>query len=198
MKRFICIILISAAITGCTSQESNEWKRIRASHSIEEFESYLITHPTSIHIEEIIDSLRFLWSDTIIWHSPHHPLNIYLDQEGRVYFRDHIVNERQLIEKIIEWVTNPSNSANMPGKRGEIIEGIGEFNVSTATIYMRASEEYNHNQYSEVILTIIEAIRILREDLSQYVFSKEYERLNAVEKLSIDHAYPLQIHFEKD
>ena len=97
-----------------------------------------------------------------------------------------------LKDKIKEFLTNPTNSPNLPEKEPKEIEG-KTYMVSKGVISLQNDRGTSYQAYLAVQNELVKAVNELRDDFSRANFGKKFSRLTEEEQDIVKKAVPQNI-----
>ena len=97
-----------------------------------------------------------------------------------------------LKDKIKEFLTNPTNSPNLPEKEPKEIEG-KTYMVSKGVISLQNDRGTSYQAYLAVQNELVKAVNELRDDFSRANFGKKFSRLTEDEQEIVKKAVPQNI-----
>jgi biopolymer transport protein ExbD len=97
-----------------------------------------------------------------------------------------------LKDKIKEFLTNPTNSPNLPEKEPKEIEG-KTYMVSKGVISLQNDRGTSYQAYLAVQNELVKAVNELRDDFSRVNFGKKFSRLTEDEQEIVKKAVPQNI-----
>ncbi len=101
-----------------------------------------------------------------------------------------ILTDKQLEEIVIEFLTNPNDRADLPSKKLEYIEGLGEYPVSEGVISLQNDRQSSYSKYVEIQNVIVRAINIVRDNFSTAQFGDSYDELPVDQQEIVRKAIP--------
>lgn len=120
---------------------------------------------------------------------------VLVDRNNRLLVEGELTRVEDLKEKTKEFLTNPSDNANLPEKEIKEIPFFGPYQVLTksAVVSLQNDVGTTYGTYISVQNELIAAINELREDLSKRKFGKSYNDLNTDQQDAIKEIYPQKI-----
>ncbi len=103
------------------------------------------------------------------------------------------VSLRDLKGMVKEFISNPYNKENLPEKRIENINLLGEREVSKGIISLKNDRGTSYEMYIKVQNEITAAFHELRNEMAKKEFGVKYEDLEEDQQKAIDKAIPLAI-----
>ena len=102
---------------------------------------------------------------------------VKISSNNNVFAGNQQVDISQLKDKIVEFLTNPSNDPSMPEKEMTDITGFGTYPVSKGVISLQNDRETNYDAYIQVQNELIRAVNQLRDEFSMANFGKKFSLL---------------------
>jgi Biopolymer transport protein ExbD/TolR. len=99
----------------------------------------------------------------------------------------------QLKDIIVEYITNPANRADLPGKKDKDIPGFGTYPVSEAVISLQNDRETSYEMYIRVQNELLKAVNQVRNDFALAHFAKPLSDLTQEQKDIVSEAVPSPI-----
>ena len=100
----------------------------------------------------------------------------------------------QLKDIIVEYITNPTNRADLPEKEEKDIPGFGKYSVSKAVISLQNDRETSYDMYIRVQNELIRAVNQVRDEFSYTNFGKSsYMELTEEQRDIVSTAIPSPI-----
>lgn len=98
-----------------------------------------------------------------------------------------------LKERTKEFLANPANATNLPEKKRQRIDLIGDYDVSQGVISLQNDRGTSYKMYLQVQNELVAAVNELRNDLAKEKFSRSYMDCTNEQKEAIDKAIPAAI-----
>ncbi|MCR5518773.1 MAG: biopolymer transporter ExbD [Bacteroidales bacterium] len=118
---------------------------------------------------------------------------VKINSADRIFAGSDPIDISQLKEKIKIFVTNPTDSPNLPAKEPKEIEGIGTRNVTKAVISLQNDRGTTYDVYIAVQNELVKAINELRDEAAMKEFGKKFLALNEDQQKAIKEVMPPQI-----
>jgi len=99
----------------------------------------------------------------------------------------------QLKDIIVEYITNPTNRADLPEKENKDIPGFGTYPVSKAVISLQNDRETSYEMYIKVQNELIKAVNEVRSQFATINFGKAYTDLTEEQRDIVNAAVPSPI-----
>ncbi len=104
-----------------------------------------------------------------------------------------MIDVSQLKDKAVEFLTNPSNSADLPEREVKQIEGFGPFAVSKGVISLQNTRGTSYNVYIKVQNELVKAVNVVRDEFAMQNFGKPYAGLTEDQQRICREAVPQNI-----
>lgn len=99
-----------------------------------------------------------------------------------------------LRRRVVDFVSNPSNRADLPQKTLKTVPLVGKFAVSDQHIIsMESDRESDYNTYFQVQNEVMSAYALLRNRLALRSFHHSYAQCSEEEKKALQECYPQRI-----
>ena len=98
-----------------------------------------------------------------------------------------------LKDLIVEYITNPTNRADMPEKEDKDIPGFGTYPTSKAIISLLNDRETSYDMYIRVQNELIKAVNQVREEFASANFGKTMLELTESQRDIVIAAIPTQV-----
>lgn len=206
MKRLTIIILSIFCFESCIENRIEiGWAKARKSCSIEEYQEYLIENPNSVHLKEIIDSLRIFWEErnyNKISESGHtdcfgNCLTLRIMKNNQIEFDNKKAEKEQLEKEIKYSLSNPDDLPNLPEKELITIPEIGNALKSKGFLDIISEDGFEKVTYTEIIKIAKKSFEGIRNEWSVAIYNKSFEKLENQEKEIIKQIVPMNIRFER-
>ncbi|MDD2797205.1 MAG: biopolymer transporter ExbD [Bacteroidales bacterium] len=121
-------------------------------------------------------------------------LIVLLNSNNQLMVEGLPLDVKQLCNKAKEFITNPTNSPNLPEVFDVNVAGMGKMKVTTNhVISLQNDRGTEYQAYIEVQNELIRAYNELRDDLASAKFGKPYNALSEDQKKSVQEVYPQKI-----
>lgn len=100
------------------------------------------------------------------------------------------VDVTQLKDKIVEFVTNPSNDPTLPEKEMKDIKGFGEYPVSKGVVSLQNDRGTSYDAYLRVQNEIVKAFNEIRDNFAVQNYGMKYAQLSEDQKTIVREAIP--------
>lgn len=118
---------------------------------------------------------------------------VRISASDRIMVGTEAMDVSQIKDKIIEFITNPTNNPNMPEKEIKNIKGFGNYAVSKGVISLQNDKGTTYHKYIEVQNEIVRAVNEVRDQFSQQHFSKKFSLLDEEHQKIVKEAIPQNI-----
>ena len=118
---------------------------------------------------------------------------VKINVNDRVFAGDEPIDVSQLKDKIVEFLTNPTEDPNLPEKVVKDIEGYGPYPVSKGVISLQNDRGTTYSQYIAVQNELVKAINEIRDEFSVANYGKKYSQLDDDKQKIVRKCIPQQI-----
>lgn len=118
---------------------------------------------------------------------------VRINQSDRIFVGNGPVDVSELKDRIVEFITNPSNDPNLPAKEMTQIEGIGEYPVSQGVVSLQNDRGTSYSKYIAVQNELVRAFNEIRDNFSEIQFGKKYSKLSEDQQAAVRKAIPQNI-----
>ncbi len=118
---------------------------------------------------------------------------VHVNKYDQIAVQGELVQVSQLKDRAKEWVLNTSNDANLPEKKNETIDFIGEYPVSQGVISLQNDRGTSYEMYIKVQNELTRAFNEIRDELSKAHFGRTYAELDKEQQDAIADAVPMKI-----
>lgn len=118
---------------------------------------------------------------------------VRINSSNKVFAGSEPIEIPYLKDKVKEFLSNPNNSANLPEKKLELIEGYKEVPVSKGVISLQNDRGTSYSTYIAVQNELVKAVNELRDEFSVANFGKPFVRLSEEEQGWVKKAVPQNI-----
>lgn len=118
---------------------------------------------------------------------------VRINSSNKVFAGSEPIEIPYLKDKVKEFLSNPNNSANLPEKKLELIEGYKEVPVSKGVISLQNDRGTSYSTYIAVQNELVKAVNELRDEFSIANFGKPFVRLSEEEQGWVKKAVPQNI-----
>lgn len=118
---------------------------------------------------------------------------VRINSSNKVFAGSEPIEIPYLKDKVKEFLSNPNNSANLPEKKLELIEGFKEVQVSKGVISLQNDRGTSYSTYIAVQNELVKAVNELRDEFSIAHFGKPFVRLSEEEQGWVKKAVPQNI-----
>lgn len=99
----------------------------------------------------------------------------------------------QVKDKIVEFITNPTNSESLPEKEMKDIEGFGQYAVSKGVVSLQNDRGTSYSAYLRVQNEIVKAFNEIRDDFAMVNYGSKYADLDEEKQKIVREAVPQSI-----
>lgn len=118
---------------------------------------------------------------------------VKINSNDRLLAGSEAIDVSQLKDKIIEFITNPTNNENLPEKEMKDIEGFGQYPVSKGVVSLQNDRGTSYNSYIKVQNEIVRAFNEIRDNFAMSKFGKKYAMLDETQQKVVRDAIPQSI-----
>ncbi len=106
-----------------------------------------------------------------------------------------IVPISELKKRVVEFVVNPQNKADLPEKEWREVKGLGRMEVTTSSyaISLKNEVETSYQMYINVQNEILKAYNQIWDAFAIAKFNKEYKELSSDKQKMVLEAYPMHV-----
>ena len=106
-------------------------------------------------------------------------MQVKISRSDRIFAGSQVIDDpAQIKEKVIEFITNPTNSETLPEKIVTDIKGFGEYPVSQGVVSLQNDRGTSYKVYIQVQNEIIRAYDEVRDNFAMKNFGKKYAQLD--------------------
>lgn len=120
-------------------------------------------------------------------------LKVLVNSQNRLAVDDKGADISQLTEIAKNFILNPQNSEELPSKKIETIDLIGDYGVSEGVISLQNTRETTYEMYIKVQNELSRAYRELRDNLSMEKFGRKFMDLENDQRKAVQKAIPTKI-----
>ena len=120
-------------------------------------------------------------------------LLVYVSKFDDVMVGGQRMDLSQIKDKAKEFITNPTNSPDLPERKVVDIENFGKFPVSQGVVSLQNDRGTSYDMYIRVQNELTRAFNEVRNELSMQKYGKKYEDLDDDARKAIQTAIPLKI-----
>lgn len=118
---------------------------------------------------------------------------VRINQSDRIFVGSAPADISELKDRIVEFITNPTNDPSLPEKEMTEIEGIGEYPVSKGVVSLQNDRGTSYSKYIAVQNELVRAFNEIRDDFSEIQFGKKYNKLTEDQQTAVRKAIPQNI-----
>ena len=121
-------------------------------------------------------------------------MQVKISRSDRIFAGSQVIDDpAQIKEKVIEFITNPTNSETLPEKIVTDIKGFGEYPVSQGVVSLQNDRGTSYKVYIQVQNEIIRAYDEVRDNFAMKNFGKKYAQLDEDKQKIVRDAIPQTI-----
>ena len=120
-------------------------------------------------------------------------LLVYVSKFDEVMVGGERMDLSQIKEKTKEFITNPTNSPDLPERKMVEIENFGNYPVSQGVVSLQNDRGTSYDMYIKVQNELTRAFNEVRNELSMQKYGKKYDDLDDDARKAIQTAIPLKI-----
>jgi biopolymer transport protein ExbD len=119
---------------------------------------------------------------------------VLVNSADRLLVEDKEGDIRTLKDEVKNFILNPANDENLPEKRTETIDLLGEIDVSRGVVSLKNDRGTSYEMYIKVQNELTAAFREMRDDMSVQYFGVKFAQLVDQQKIdAIQKAIPIAI-----
>ncbi|MBO7306215.1 MAG: biopolymer transporter ExbD, partial [Bacteroidales bacterium] len=99
----------------------------------------------------------------------------------------------QVKDKIVEFITNPTNSESLPEKEMKDIQGFGQYPVSKGVVSLQNDRGTSYAAYLKVQNELVRAFNEIRDNFAMANWGKKYSELEEDQQRIVRDAIPQSI-----
>lgn len=115
---------------------------------------------------------------------------VKINANDRLMAGSEVLDVSELKDKIIEFITNPTNNDRLPEKELKDIEGFGQYQVSKGVVSLQNDRGTSYNSYIKVQNEIVRAFNEVRDNFAMSNFGKKYAMLDEDQQKIVREAIP--------
>ncbi len=120
-------------------------------------------------------------------------IQVKINSQDRIFAAGQIMDISQVKDKIIEFVTNPTDDETMPEKEIKNIEGYGEYPVSKGVVSLQNDRGTSYDAYLRVQNELVKAFNEIRDNFALRTYGKVYNSLEEDQQKVVREAIPQSI-----
>lgn len=105
-------------------------------------------------------------------------IQVKINSSDRILAGSQPIDVSQLKDKVIEFITNPSNSETLPEKEMIDIDGFGQYPVSKGVVSLQNDRGTSYDSYLKVQNEIVKAFNEIRDNFATQNYGKKYSLLD--------------------
>jgi biopolymer transport protein ExbD len=118
---------------------------------------------------------------------------VKININDRIFAGNEPIDVSQLKDKIVEFLTNPTDDPNLPEREVKEIEGFGPYPVSKGVISLQNDRGTTYSKYIEVQNELVRAVNEIRDNFAMQNFGKKYANLDEDKQKIVRECIPQQI-----
>lgn len=118
---------------------------------------------------------------------------VRVNSNDRIFAGNEPMDVSQLKDKIVEFLTNPTEDPSLPEKEVKEIEGFGPYPVSKGVISLQNDRSTTYSVYIAVQNELVKAVNEIRDNFALQNFGKKYANLDEDKQKIVREAIPQQI-----
>ena len=121
-------------------------------------------------------------------------MQVKISRSDRIFAGSQVIDDpAQIKEKVIEFITNPTNSETLPEKIVTDIKGFGEYPVSQGVVSLQNDRGTSYKAYIQVQNELVKAINEVRDDFSRQHYGRVFSALTEEQQKIVKEAVPQNI-----
>ncbi|MEF9930798.1 MAG: biopolymer transporter ExbD [Bacteroidales bacterium] len=117
-------------------------------------------------------------------------IQVKISSSDRILAGSQPIDVSQLKDKIVEFITNPSNSETLPEKEMTDIAGFGQYPVSQGIVSLQNDRGTSYDSYLRVQNEIVKAFNEVRDVFAVQNYGKKYAQLSEDKQKIVRDAIP--------
>ena len=118
---------------------------------------------------------------------------VRINSQDRILAGGEPMDITQVKDKIVEFITNPTNSESLPEKEMKDIEGFGQYAVSKGVVSLQNDRGTSYSAYLRVQNEIVKAFNEIRDDFAMVNYGSKYADLDEEKQRIVRDAVPQSI-----
>lgn len=118
---------------------------------------------------------------------------VLVDMQDRLLINGELGDINSLKDRAEEFLSNPTNAADLPEKESKEIPLLGKVEVSKGVISIQNDRGTSYDMYVKVQNELTAAVNDLRNNLARNKFGKKYVDCSDAQREAIDKAIPIAI-----
>lgn len=120
-------------------------------------------------------------------------IQVKISMSDRIFAGTQAVDISQVKDKILEFITNPTNSEALPERVMTDVPGFGKYPVSQGVVSLQNDRGTSYNMYIQVQNEILKAYDEVRDDFSMKNYGKKFAKLSEAQQDVVRKAIPQTI-----
>lgn len=105
-------------------------------------------------------------------------IQVKISQSDRIFAGGQVIDVSQVKDKIIEFITNPSNNESLSEREMTDIPGFGQYAVSQGVVSLQNDRGTSYDSYIRVQNEIVKAFNEIRDNFALQNYGKKYAFLD--------------------
>ena len=120
-------------------------------------------------------------------------LLVFVNKADAVSVGGQIMDVTMIKDKVKEFILNPLDDPNLPAKKIEQIDLIGDYPVSEGVVSLQNDRGTSYNMYIMVQNELTRAFNEVRNEVSMQKFGRRFDELSDDQRTAVAKAVPLKI-----
>ena len=118
---------------------------------------------------------------------------VFVNKADAVSVGGQIMDVTMIKDKVKEFILNPLDDPNLPAKKIEQIDLIGDYPVSEGVVSVQNDRGTSYNMYIMVQNELTRAFNEVRNEVSMQKFGRRFDELSDDQRTAVAKAVPLKI-----
>ena len=118
---------------------------------------------------------------------------VFVNKADAVSVGGQIMDVTMIKDKVKEFILNPLDDPNLPAKKIEQIDLIGDYPVSEGVVSLQNDRGTSYNMYIMVQNELTRAFNEVRNEVSMQKFGRRFDELSDGQRTAVAKAVPLKI-----
>ncbi len=118
---------------------------------------------------------------------------VFVNKADAVSVGGQIMDVTMIKDKVKEFILNPLDDPNLPAKKIEQIDLIGDYPVSEGVVSLQNDRGTSYNMYIMVQNELTRAFNEVRNEVSMQKFGRRFDELSDDQRTAVAKAVPLKI-----
>jgi biopolymer transport protein ExbD len=118
---------------------------------------------------------------------------VRINSQDRILAGGEPMDITQVKDKIVEFITNPTNSESLPEKEMKDIQGFGQYPVSKGVVSLQNDRGTSYAAYLKVQNELVRAFNEIRDNFAMANWGKKYSELEEDQQRIVRDAIPQSI-----